>query len=242
MSAEMPEILDAWRMVVARREFEGRVALSALPRLRDALSEAGGEVVFALGFDRDTMQVPYLELRIDAELPLQCQRTLQRFGFPVHTVQRLGLIRDELPRQDAVEQHPAHRGPEPARAARLYLENANLESRIADSALRIQAYSAMLPLPNLSANRRQDAPRFGELMRATSLRYVPTAILSRQTAGIRGSSLIINLPGQPKAIRETLDGVFAAVPYCLDLIGGPYLETHESVVKAFRPKSAQRKK
>ncbi|TYT25614.1 DUF177 domain-containing protein [Luteimonas viscosa] len=95
MSAEMPEILDAWRMVAARREFEGRVALSALPRLRDALSEAGGEVVFALGFDRDTMQVPYLELRIDAELPLQCQRTLQRFLFPVRTVQRLGLIRDE---------------------------------------------------------------------------------------------------------------------------------------------------
>ena len=84
-------------------------------------------------------------------------------------------------------------------------------------------------------------PGFGEQMRAVSLKYVPPAILSRQVAVIRGQALIINLPGQPKAIRETLDGVFAAVPYCIDLIGGPYIETHESVVKAFRPKSAQRK-
>ena len=83
-------------------------------------------------------------------------------------------------------------------------------------------------------------PGFGEQMRAVSLKYVPTAILSRQVAVIRRSALIINLPGQPKAIRETLDGVFAAVPYCVDLIGGPYIETHEAVVKAFRPKSAQR--
>ena len=83
-------------------------------------------------------------------------------------------------------------------------------------------------------------PGFGEQMRAVSLKYVPTAILSRQVAVIRGKALIINLPGQPKAIRETLDGVFAAVPYCIDLIGGPYLETHEAVVKAFRPKSALR--
>jgi molybdopterin adenylyltransferase len=75
-----------------------------------------------------------------------------------------------------------------------------------------------------------------------SLKYVPTAILSRQVAVVRKSSLIINLPGQPKAIRETLDGVFAAVPYCIDLIGGPYIETNEAVVKAFRPKSAIRKK
>jgi uncharacterized protein len=95
MSAELPEVLDAWRMVAARREFEGRVALSALARLRDTLAGAGGEVVFALGFDRDALQVPYLELTIDAELPLQCQRTLQRFVFPVRTVQRLGLIREE---------------------------------------------------------------------------------------------------------------------------------------------------
>jgi len=81
-------------------------------------------------------------------------------------------------------------------------------------------------------------PGFGEQMRAVSLKYVPTAILSRQVAVIRKNCLIINLPGQPKAIRETLDGVFAAVPYCVDLIGGPYIETHEAVVKAFRPKSA----
>ena len=85
-------------------------------------------------------------------------------------------------------------------------------------------------------------PGFGEQMRAVSLKYVPTAILSRQVAVIRGKALIINLPGQPKAIRETLEGVFAAVPYCVDLIGGPYIETHEAVCKAFRPKSAIRKK
>jgi molybdopterin adenylyltransferase len=84
-------------------------------------------------------------------------------------------------------------------------------------------------------------PGFGEQMRAVSLKYVPTAILSRQVAVVRKKALIINLPGQPKAIRETLDGVFAAVPYCIDLIGGPYIETHEAVVKAFRPKSAVRK-
>ena len=85
-------------------------------------------------------------------------------------------------------------------------------------------------------------PGFGEQMRAVSLKYVPTAILSRQVAVIRKRALIINLPGQPKAIRETLDGVFAAVPYCIDLIGGPYIETNEAVLKAFRPKSAIRKK
>lgn len=83
-------------------------------------------------------------------------------------------------------------------------------------------------------------PGFGEQMRAVSLKYVPTAILSRQVGVVRGKALIINLPGQPKAIKETLDGVFAAVPYCIDLIGGPYIETHEAVVKAFRPKSALR--
>ena len=84
-------------------------------------------------------------------------------------------------------------------------------------------------------------PGFGEQMRAVSLKYVPTAILSRQVAVVRRQALIINLPGQPKAIRETLEGVFAAVPYCIDLIGGPYIETHEAVVKAFRPKSALRR-
>jgi molybdopterin adenylyltransferase len=92
-------------------------------------------------------------------------------------------------------------------------------------------------------------PGFGEQMRQISLKFVPTAILSRQVAVIRKGALIINLPGQPKSIRETLEGlkdagvhgIFSAVPYCIDLIGGPYIETHESVVKAFRPKAAQRK-
>jgi molybdopterin adenylyltransferase len=97
-------------------------------------------------------------------------------------------------------------------------------------------------------------PGFGEQMRQISLHYVPTAILSRQVAVVRKQSLIVNLPGQPKSIRETLEGVkgadgatvvpgiFAAIPYCIDLIGGPYVETNEAVVKAFRPKSAQRPK
>src|SRR5947207_10837768 len=91
-------------------------------------------------------------------------------------------------------------------------------------------------------------PGFGEQMRAISLRFVPTAILSRQVAVVRKRALIINLPGQPKSIRETLQGlpelpgIFAAVPYCIDLIGRPYIETHEAVVKAFRPKSAIRKR
>ena len=98
----------------------------------------------------------------------------------------------------------------------------------------------------------KEMPGFGEQMRQISLRFVPTAILSRQVAVIRGQSLIINLPGQPKSIAETLEGlknpdgsqavpgIFAAVPYCIDLIGGPYLETDASVCKAFRPKSAVR--
>jgi len=80
-------------------------------------------------------------------------------------------------------------------------------------------------------------PGFGELMRQVSLQYVPTAILSRQTAGIRGKCLIVNLPGKPKSIRECLDAVFPAVPYCVDLIEGPFLETNEDVIKAFRPKA-----
>jgi len=98
----------------------------------------------------------------------------------------------------------------------------------------------------------KEMPGFGEQMRQISLKFVPTAILSRQVAVVRGRSLIINLPGQPKAIAETLEGlkdssgqqlvpgIFAAVPYCIDLIGGPYLETQDTVCKAFRPKSAQR--
>ncbi|MBU3735576.1 MAG: molybdopterin adenylyltransferase [Methylobacterium sp.] len=98
----------------------------------------------------------------------------------------------------------------------------------------------------------REMPGFGEQMRQISLQFVPTAILSRQVAVIRKHSLIINLPGQPKSIKETLEGlkdadgkqlvhgIFAAVPYCLDLIGAPYIETHETVCKAFRPKSAQK--
>ena len=78
-------------------------------------------------------------------------------------------------------------------------------------------------------------PGFGELMRSASLAYVPTAILSRQTAGVRGRTLIVNLPGRPKAIRENLEAVFPAVPYCLDLIGAARLETHAAAMKAFRP-------
>ena len=98
----------------------------------------------------------------------------------------------------------------------------------------------------------KEMPGFGEQMRQISLKFVPTAILSRQVAVVRGRSLIINLPGQPKAIAETLEGlkdaqghslvpgIFAAVPYCIDLIGGPYIYTHEAVCAAFRPKNAQR--
>ena len=81
-------------------------------------------------------------------------------------------------------------------------------------------------------------PGFGEQMRATSLQYVPTAILSRQTARIRGSTLIVNLPGRPKAIRENLEAVFPAIPYCIDLIGGPRLEANPEQMKVFRPKGA----
>jgi len=100
----------------------------------------------------------------------------------------------------------------------------------------------------------KEMPGFGEQMRQISLHFVPTAILSRQVGVIRGKTLIINLPGQPKSIRETLEGlkdadgrqivhgIFAAVPYCIDLIGGPYIETDDAVCKAFRPKSAIRPK
>lgn len=98
----------------------------------------------------------------------------------------------------------------------------------------------------------KELPGFGEQMRQIGLRFVPTSILSRQVAVVRGRCLIVNLPGQPKAIQETLEGlkdaqgaqlvpgIFAAVPYCIDLIGGPYLETHDAVCAAFRPKSARR--
>ena len=79
-------------------------------------------------------------------------------------------------------------------------------------------------------------PGFGELMRTTSLQYVPTAILSRQTAGIRNRTLIVNLPGKPSAIRQCLDAVFPAIPYCIDLLEGPFLQCNETVIKVFRPK------
>ena len=107
------------------------------------------------------------------------------------------------------------------------------------------------PEATLAVGERE-MPGFGEQMRQISLNFVPTAILSRQAAVIRGKCLIVNLPGQPKSIRETLEGlkdaegrpkvhgIFAAIPYCLDLIGAPYVETHDAVCKAFRPKSAQR--
>src|SRR4051812_33875533 len=100
----------------------------------------------------------------------------------------------------------------------------------------------------------KEMPGFGEQMRQISLRFVPTAILSRQVAVVRGECLVINLPGQPRSIQETLEGlkdaggaqvvpgIFAAVPYCVDLIGGPYLETNDEVCKAFRPKNATRVK
>lgn len=80
-------------------------------------------------------------------------------------------------------------------------------------------------------------PGFGELMRSVSLQYVPTAILSRQTAGIRNQTLIVNLPGKPKSIRQCLDAVFPAIPYCIDLLEGPFLECNENVIKAFRPQT-----
>ena len=95
MSAEVPEELDAWRMVAARRGFEGTLPLSSFGRLRDSLVDGEGEVRFSIDFDHDPLQVPYAELRIEAALPLECQRSLQRFLFPVALVQRLGLIRDE---------------------------------------------------------------------------------------------------------------------------------------------------
>jgi uncharacterized protein len=92
---QVPETLDAWKMVAARRQFEGRLPLSAMPRLGGSLADTGGECVFALEFGQDALQVPFVELSIDAGLPLVCQRSLERFVFPVKTVQRLGLIRDE---------------------------------------------------------------------------------------------------------------------------------------------------
>lgn len=92
MSAELPEVLDAWRMVAARRGFEGTLPLASMARLRDSLCDDEGEVRYGIDFDRDALQVAYVELRIDATLPLVCQRTLQRFLQPVQVVQRLALL------------------------------------------------------------------------------------------------------------------------------------------------------
>lgn len=94
-ATRLPEVLDAWRMVAARRGFEAVLPLASMTRLRDSLVDAEGDVRVAIEFDRDALQVSYVELRIEAELPLECQRSLQRFLYPVRLVQRLGLIRDE---------------------------------------------------------------------------------------------------------------------------------------------------
>lgn len=94
-TTRLPEVLDAWRMVAARRGFEGVLPLASMARLRDALADAEGAARVSVEFDRDQLQVPYVELRIEAELPLECQRSLQRFLYPVRIVQRLGLVRDE---------------------------------------------------------------------------------------------------------------------------------------------------
>jgi len=108
MSANVPEMLDAWRMVAAKRSFHGAVPLSALARLQGLLLDPQGEVRFALQFDSDpVLKVAYVELQIDAELPLECQRSLQRFLFPVSMVQRLGLIRDEADESGLPEEFEA---------------------------------------------------------------------------------------------------------------------------------------
>ena len=94
-ATRLPDVLDAWRMVAARRGFEGVLPLASMTRLRDSLVDAEGQVRVSIEFDRDPLQVSFAELRIEADLPLECQRSLQRFLFPVRLVQRLGLIRDE---------------------------------------------------------------------------------------------------------------------------------------------------
>lgn len=92
MSADLPEVLDAWRMVAARRGFEGTLPLSSMVRLRDALCDDAGVVRYTIGFDRDALRIPYVEVRAQAELPLVCQRTMERFLLPVQVVQRLALL------------------------------------------------------------------------------------------------------------------------------------------------------
>ena len=103
----VPEHVDAWRMVAAQREFEGRIPLATMTRLRDALLEPDGDARYTLAFGTDALQVPYAELRIDAELPLECQSSLRRFVLPVQLVQRLGLIRDEADEAALPEEYEA---------------------------------------------------------------------------------------------------------------------------------------
>ena len=132
---------------------------------------------------------------------------------------------------------------EPAaiRAALLNLADAQQCSLILTSGGTGPAARDVTPEVTLALPGAREMPGFGEEMRRASLRVVPTAILSRQTAVVRRRALVINLPGQPKAVAETLQAVFAAVPYCLDLVGAPGLETHPEVVAAFRPASAKAK-
>lgn len=94
-NSRVPEVLDTWRMVAAQREFQGRIPLAAMARLRDSLLQPEGEARYVLAFGTDALKVPYADLRIEAELPLECQRSLQRFLLPVRLEQRLGLVRDE---------------------------------------------------------------------------------------------------------------------------------------------------
>ncbi len=112
MSAQMPELVDAWRMVTARSRLEARLALSSMTRLRDVLADTEGEAVCSLEFGRDAFQVPYADLCIDVGLPLICQRSLQRFVFPVHLEQRLGLIRDEADEAGLLPEYEALLVPE----------------------------------------------------------------------------------------------------------------------------------
>ena len=105
--SRVPEVLDAWRMVAARREFEGRIPLAAMTRLRDSLLQPDGDVRYQLAFGTDALKLPFAELRIEAELPLECQRSLQRFLLPVRLVQRLGLIRDEADEAALPEEYEA---------------------------------------------------------------------------------------------------------------------------------------
>lgn len=107
MSHTVPDVLDAWRMVAARREFEGRIPLAAMTRLRSSLLDAEGDVRFRLAFGIDALQVPYVELGIDADLPMECQSSLKRFVLPIRISQRLGLIRDEADEAALPEEYEA---------------------------------------------------------------------------------------------------------------------------------------